>query len=77
MTAKTLIKWKLREVMAREKCKNCELAEALGMNPSSVSRLKRMDTMPQLTHDRLNAICNKLRCRVADLLEFYPDHDAA
>lgn len=75
--AVTVIRWKLREVMARVKCKNKDLAVALGMHPASVSRMKGMDKMPQLSHDRLNAICQKLGCQVSDLLEFCPDQDAA
>ena len=73
----TVIKWKLREVMAKEKCKNKDLATALGMHPTSISRMKNLDRMPQLSHDRLNAICRKLGCQVAELLEFVPDDDAA
>jgi DNA-binding Xre family transcriptional regulator len=72
----SVIKWKLREIMARQKCTNKALATALDMHPKSVSRMKNMDRMPQLSHDRLNAICRKLGCDVSELLEYIPDEIA-
>ncbi|VEP17685.1 conserved hypothetical protein [Hyella patelloides LEGE 07179] len=55
-----MLRWKLREVMARVKMTNRELAQVLGVHETSVSRMKTADTMPRIDGDTLNHLCNAL-----------------
>jgi putative transcriptional regulator len=72
-TNSPVIRWRLRELMARKRITNEELAEKLGINRVSVSRLKNTDTMPRINGDTLNQICLALEVTPADLLEFIPE----
>lgn len=54
------ITWVLREVMARYKIKNKELAEAFGRNDASISRIKTTDEMPEFNGGELESLCNAL-----------------
>jgi putative transcriptional regulator len=65
-----VIRWKLNEVMARSRVRNKDLAEALGVTENSVYRLRKTDEMPRLTAERLEGICQVLRCQPGDLLEW-------
>jgi len=56
----TLIKWRLREVMARYNIKAIDLAKEMGISPNSVSNLRKGYTMPRLDGDSLNGLCNAL-----------------
>lgn len=56
----TLIKWRLREVMARYNIKAIDLAKEMGISPNSVSNLRKGNTMPRLDGDSLNDLCNAL-----------------
>lgn len=55
-----MLRWKLREVMARAKITNRELALALNVHETSVSRMKTADTMPRIDGDTLDNLCNCL-----------------
>lgn len=68
-----VIRWKLNEVMARNRVRNKDLAEALDITENSVYRLRKVDEMPRLAPDRLNGICAALNCQPGDLLEWVPD----
>ncbi len=52
--------WVLREVMARYKVKNKELAVALDRSETSISRIKTVDEMPELNGSELDNLCNAL-----------------
>lgn len=56
----TLIKWRLREVMARYRIKGIDLAKEMGISTNAVSNLRNSDTMPRLDGDALNNLCNAL-----------------
>lgn len=56
----TLIKWRLREVMARYHIKAIDLAKEMGVSANAVSNLRKSDTMPRLDGDSLNNLCNAL-----------------
>jgi len=70
--------WKLREVMARRRITNKALADELNVHPTSISRLKTQDVLPEIGGETLaeliNAI-NKLNisdygaCTLAELIE--------
>jgi len=55
-----MLRWKLREVMARAKITNRELATALNVHETSVSRMKTADTMPRIDGNTLDNLCNCL-----------------
>ncbi len=83
-----MLRWKLREVMARVKMTNRELAQVLGVHETSVSRMKTADTMPRIDGDTLNHLCNSLNhiyrdrgvgvvISPADLFEYIPEETEA
>jgi DNA-binding Xre family transcriptional regulator len=51
-----MIKWKLRSLMAKQNIKTQDLAAQLKCNPTTISNLKKADTMPRLDGDRISAI---------------------
>ncbi len=65
----TLIKWRLREVMARYQIKAIDLAQEMGVSANSVSNLRKGNTMPRLDGDSLNRLCNALNRLAIDLDE--------
>ncbi|NJK58823.1 MAG: helix-turn-helix transcriptional regulator [Pleurocapsa sp. SU_5_0] len=78
-----MLRWKLREVMARARITNRELAAALEVHETSVSRMKTSDTMPRIDGNTLDNLCNCLIrlykekgineiVMPADLFEFIP-----
>jgi putative transcriptional regulator len=80
-----MLKWRLREVMARGKITNRELAQELGRHEGSISRMKNAEQMPRIDGIELNDLCNALtklfHSRGAvnvvvthkTLLEYFPD----
>ncbi len=80
----TLIRWRLREVMARYKIKAKDLAEELGHSRNSISNMRNSDTMPRLDGYLLNDLCNALNKLAPDLqqkispmhlIDYEPDSD--
>ena len=69
-----MIRWKLNELMAVQRKRNKDLAAALEMTESGVSRLRAKDFMPRLNPETLNGICIFLNCQPGDLLEYVPDN---
>jgi DNA-binding Xre family transcriptional regulator len=65
----TLIKWRLREVMARYRIKAVDLAEEIGVSPNSVSNLRNSESMPRLDGSSLNNLCNALNKLAINLEE--------
>ncbi|NER99443.1 MAG: helix-turn-helix transcriptional regulator [Symploca sp. SIO1B1] len=83
-----MIRWKLRELMARVKITNRELAQYLGVHETSVSRMKNTNKMPRMDGDSIDALCVALtkicvsrgipgKITPADLLEFTMDNEEA
>jgi len=73
MRSDLMIRWKLNELMAVKRRRNKDLADAIGMTESSVSRLRKKDLMPRMKPETLNGICEFLECQPGDLLEHVPD----
>lgn len=78
----TLIKWRLREVMARYNIKAIDLATEMKVSANAISNLRQADTMPRIDGNTLNSLCMSLRKlgRTADitlqsLVEFTPDEE--
>lgn len=73
------VRWKLRVVMAERKITNKALAEVLGMNPVSISKLKNTDELPEIGGEALAKICDgitqlsSIPCTLFDLVEYIPD----
>lgn len=63
----TLIKWRLREVMARYQIKAIDLAQEIGVSANAVSNLRKGNSMPRLDGDSLNRLCNALNKLAIDL----------
>lgn len=79
-----MIEWKLRVLMAEKNIRNRDLATSSGINEVSISRLKRKDTLNQISGDILNRLCNGLTLEYrkrgedrvitpCDLIKFKPD----
>ena len=64
-----VLKWRLRELMARRKITNRKLAEKLGMHETSIARMKAPDIMPKIDGNTLTKLCQILDCDISDLLE--------
>jgi putative transcriptional regulator len=72
------VRWKLREVMAKRRIANKTLASELQVHPTSISRLRSQDVLPEIGGEALchliNAI-NKLSvdeygaCSLSELIE--------
>lgn len=75
MRSEAMIRWKLHELMAAQRKRNKDLAQALAMSESRVSRLRKNDTMPAMKPETLNGICKFLRCQPGDLLIYEDDPD--
>jgi len=65
----TLIRWRLREIMARYNIKSVDLAKELDISPNAVSSLRKAKTMPRLDGNALNNLCNALNRLAEDLDE--------
>lgn len=72
-----MIRWKLREIMARKKITNRALADALSMHEGSISRLKALDEMPRIDGKTLSRFCEELGCSLDELIEYLPDSELA
>lgn len=81
---RSMIRWRLRELMSRYRISNRDLAEALGRHETSVSRLKSGDSMPRLNGKELSQLCDALTQVLkdngerhvithVDLFEYVPD----
>lgn len=70
-----MIRWKLHELMAAQRKRNKDLAQALDMSESRVSIIRKHDTMPAIKPETLNGICRFLQCQPGDLLTYENDSD--
>jgi len=67
---KTLIRWKLRELMARKRLSIRKLAEITGMHRNSINHLRDFDVLPQIGAETLEKLCRALDCEPNDLIEY-------
>lgn len=70
-----LIEWRLAEIMARRRITGNAVAEAIGVKPNSVSRMKRKPTMPRLEPEVLDRLCKCLECQPGDLMVHVEEAD--
>ncbi len=78
------IAWKLRETMARRKVSNKDLANALGVHATTISRIKSRDLLPELGSEeieRYRAAISELSrdrfgpCKLSELVELDEECD--
>ena len=74
---KRMIEWRLRVVMAERDIGVNELADRIRIHRVNVSRMKTAKTMPRLTEQTLDALCEALDCQPGDLLRYTPDEKEA
>ncbi|MBW4670187.1 MAG: helix-turn-helix transcriptional regulator [Cyanomargarita calcarea GSE-NOS-MK-12-04C] len=63
----TLIRWRLKEIMARHNIKGKDLAQKLDISANAMSSLRKAKTMPRLDGMALNLMCNALNELAEDL----------
>jgi putative transcriptional regulator len=68
-----VIHWRLAVVMAERNINNKELALLIGMNPTSVSRLKARRRLTRIDEATLNSLCKALKCQPGDLMLYEED----
>lgn len=73
MRSDAMIRWRLHQMMAEQRKRNKDLAQAINMSESRVSRLRKEDTMPAMKPETLNGICKFLKCQPGDLLIYEDD----
>ena len=60
MDSQSMIRWRLRQVMAEININNQELAALSGVHRVTISKLRNADEIKQITGDVLNKLCNAL-----------------
>lgn len=70
---KPLIYWRLREIMARRKMTNRQLAALTGMHVNTISRIKNLETLIDVRGETLEKLCRALHCTPGDLLQYVED----
>jgi DNA-binding Xre family transcriptional regulator len=63
----TLIRWTLKEVMARYDIRAGDLAKTMGVSHNSIANLRKAKTMPRIDGESLNKLCNALNYLAQDL----------
>ena len=78
------VRWKLREVMARRKITNKALADELKVHPTSISRLKNQDMLPEIGGEVLGQLIDAIDqlsaekygcCSLLELIELVPSNE--
>jgi putative transcriptional regulator len=69
----SMIRWRLRVLMAEKNISNQKLSELSGLHRVTISKLKRSDELKQISGDTINRLCNALECTPNDLMQFTPD----
>ncbi len=59
-----MIRWKLKEVMARYDITGVDLAKELGVNEAAVSNLRNSKTIPRIGGAKIQNLCKAL-CKLA------------
>lgn len=72
------VRWKLKEAMVRRKITNRALASELQVHPTSISRLKTQDVLPEIGGEALRSLINAINklsvagfgsCTLPELIE--------
>jgi len=71
-----MIRWKLKEVMARYDVTGVSLAQELNLQEASISHLKKSKTIPAIGGDRIENLCkalSKLSGQKIKLIDLYEE----
>ncbi|HEY9874478.1 MAG TPA: helix-turn-helix transcriptional regulator [Candidatus Obscuribacterales bacterium] len=68
-----MIRWKLRELMARHRLTVRGLAAMTGLHRNSIQHLRNFDELPGCGADTLEKLCVALDCTPFDLIEYIPE----
>ena len=68
-----LIRWKLRELMARERMSIRKLSELTGLHKNTIALLRQQDTLPGMAEGTMEKLCRALNCTPYDLIEYIPE----
>lgn len=69
----TVIRWKLREIMARQRFSIRRLAEATGLHRNTIAALRQADKLPGMEEGTLEQLCRALNVTPFDLIEYVPE----
>lgn len=70
-----MITTRIKEVAERRKISSgYQLGKLLGLSPSMASRLWK-DEVKMIDLTTLDRLCNKLRCKPADLFQYQPEDE--
>jgi putative transcriptional regulator len=83
--SRTLIRWKLSEIMARHRVKGKDLANYIGISTNAMSALRNALVLPEIGGDRWEQICaginelSKIGETITpfDLIEYIPSSDTS
>lgn len=67
---------RLDRMMAQRKITSAELSERIGITPANLSRLKTGKARG-VRFDTLESICEALRCKPGDVLDYMTDDELA
>lgn len=67
--AVVVMRFRLRELMARSRTTSAELAEACEVSMSTVARWRASDVLPPIGQAQLERICEAVGCNPAELLD--------
>ena len=83
MTVKLkVIRWRLKEIMARYDIKGTALAKELGVREASISNLRNSATMPRVDGKKIDELCQALsklankKITFADLYEEIEENES-
>ena len=62
------IKWRFRELQARQNISNLQISKTLRISTTTVSSWRQSDDLPRLSGERLDQICRILKCSIHDLI---------
>lgn len=64
----TMVKWKMRLIMADKKMSVKQVSEGTGKHPNTIGKWKNTDEMPLISGPELDELAQVLNCSVDDLL---------
>lgn len=66
-----MLRWKLREIMERQRLSDRELAVQVQVHESRINQLKSSYSLPSVDEELLRGLCTALNCTVFDLLGYH------
>jgi DNA-binding Xre family transcriptional regulator len=66
-----MLRWKLRELMERQKLSDRELAAQVQIHESRINQLKSSYSLPNVDRTLLEELCTALDCTIFELLGYH------